>query len=111
MTHAPRIEVDRLDLRHVHRSRREDPPRRAEHVPDPDPSGDHLADEAVEGVEVLAADDGRAEVAALDGVAQGPRDGDRDVAAAELEDVRWSRHEPIVETVTRPRDESPPSAR
>ncbi len=69
--HAPRVEVDRLDLRHVHRSGREDPPRRAEHVPDADASGDHLADEPVEGVEVLAADDGRAELAALDGVAQG----------------------------------------
>ena len=56
---AARVEVDRLDLGDVHRRRREDPPRRAEHVAGADAPGDHLADEAVEGVEVLAADDRR----------------------------------------------------
>ena len=61
------VEVDRLDLGDMHLRRREDPPHRAEHAARPDPAGDHLADETVEGVEVVATDNGDVDLTALDG--------------------------------------------
>ena len=82
-----RVEVDRLDLGDVHLRGREDPPHGAEHAARPDPAGDHLADEAVEGVEVVAADNGDVDLAALDLPPELAGQRDRDVAAAEHQDV------------------------
>ena len=83
-----RIEVDRLDLGDVHLRGREDPSHRAEHAARPDPTRDHLPDEAMEGVEVVTTDNSDVDLAALDRPPELAGQRDRDVAAAEHQDVR-----------------------
>jgi hypothetical protein len=86
------VEVDLLDLADVDARRREDPPHGAEHAARPDPARDHLADEAVERMEVVAADHGCRDVAALDRLAQLARQRDRHVAATQDHDMRRGGH-------------------
>ena len=100
-------EVDLLDLPHAHVRGREHPPHRREDVARRQAAGDHLADEAVEGLEVVAGDDGEIERAVGDRLAQRLADVDGDVAAAQHHDAGRARRSGGFD---RPRERPPSEA-
>ncbi len=85
-------DVDRLDLGHMHLGGREHPPGRVQDVARQDPSRHHLADQAVEGEEVVAVDDGRSDLPAADGATKRSNHLMSDEATAQDQDVRGIRH-------------------
>ncbi len=88
----PLVEVDRLDLGHVHLGRREHAPSRVQDVARQDPSRHHFADQAVEGEEVVAVDDGHRDLSATDVAAERSGHPVSDESTAQDEHVRGLRH-------------------
>jgi hypothetical protein len=71
--HPVLIEVDPLDLADVHARRVEHPAYGAEQVPWSQASGEHLADESMERMKIVARHDGAVDLTTHDRAPQGSR--------------------------------------
>ena len=105
---GPSGDVDRFDVRVVEARGGEHSPCRGDDLSRLDPSAQHLADKAVEGVEVVAADDGQLDLAAPDRPLQSADEVEGDVAASQTRHMRWLAH-PAHRPPPRPAPQCSPS--